>query len=750
MPRIKRLNALFLIAVFSVVAGTPVLAQAPSFQKVIIAAPKPYSNLVSNIQRLGGTVKRQYKYVDAVAAEVPSGSLSDLRGMVGPGAVSKDAIIPGPGKPLGVLPTQIDIAATAPVSGGTPIFPQEMPPADSYRLNHQDLNLRALHEKRLTGEKPNGDRIVVAVIDSGLRPGFAALDLDGSDIGGEDFVEDGRSYRDRNNDPHGSAVATMISGNAKFQVGGNFRSSLNEHLPGVVIGGNTLHLFGTAPLSGIYSLRVFSDPTAGAPISRVMAAMERVIELRETYDKGDLVRGRNIQVCNISLGTFTLYSGRTELEKLGDEMLRKGIIPIFGGGYIGPSALTVSSPGSSFSALTVGAASYTPNERVFRDMLFERGAGLLHRPSAHTQTAWFSSRGPNADGHTDPDVTANGSGNITQGYAGRSTITVTEGTSFSTAIVSGVAALLRQAFPNATAAQIRNAMVETANDKVFGDRSGILDRGHGVVDALAAFQLLEAGHASNSLPFHGSSRDVEQNVEANTDRTVEHGIVWKTFENLVAGQKAEILYAVPEGTAEVSVEIKGFTLEDPAHQNQLFGDDIFLNIHSAKTSSFALGDYPVSAFTTGGIFVVQDPEPGIMRITLMGDYSNAGTVRSVSVDVDSKPRQNVTDVTAAGNIRDLEVFVIPVRIPPGVSQAEFRLSWGEDWGSYPTNDLDLLFEDPRGVRNEVDGFTFNSPEVVRVSKPRAGIWTFYVSGFSIPLGADKFELRILADGRVLK
>ena len=45
----------------------------------------------------------------------------------------------------------------------------------------------------------------------------------------------------------------------------------------------------------------------------------------------------------------------------------------------------------------------------------------------------------------------------------------------------------------------------------------------------------------------------------------------------------------------------------PARQNQLFGDDILLAIHSAKTSSIGEGDYKVFAFTTGGTFAVDDP-----------------------------------------------------------------------------------------------------------------------------------------------
>jgi hypothetical protein len=49
-------------------------------------------------------------------------------------------------------------------------------------------------------------------------------------------------------------------------------------------------------------------------------------------------------------------------------------------------------------------------------------------------------------------------------------------------------------------------------------------------------------------------------------------------------------------------------------------------VHTSKTSAIGEGDYPVFTFTTGGTFVVNDPEPGVMRVTVGGDWINAGTI----------------------------------------------------------------------------------------------------------------------------
>src|SRR5258705_145202 len=165
-------------------------------------------------------------------------------------------------------------------------------------------------------------------------------------------------------------------------------------------------MIGSAPLSSIYALRVFG-PTGGAPTSRVLAAMERVIDLREKFDAG-MPGGVNIKVCNMSLGGSTLIAGRDLLDIEANVMLDKDIVLSVAAGNAGPSSLTVGSPGTSIGAITVGAASQPHNERILRRLQFGATIGSLYRPFLGSPTSFFSSPGPNADGRLDPDVTANG------------------------------------------------------------------------------------------------------------------------------------------------------------------------------------------------------------------------------------------------------------------------------------------------------------------------------------------------------
>merc|ERR1711923_579038 len=89
--------------------------------------------------------------------------------------------------------------------------------------------------------------------------------------------------------------------------------------------------------------------------------------------------------------------------------------------------------------------------------------------------------------------TVTGSSGSTFGYSSYS------GTSMATPHVAGVAGLLRMFFPDCRAFQIRNAMIITAKDK--GDAGCDVKYGHGIVQAKAAFEYLEANPCDPNEAF---------------------------------------------------------------------------------------------------------------------------------------------------------------------------------------------------------------------------------------------------------
>lgn len=727
---------------------------AAQTEKVLIQAKKPYANLIRSIEQKGGRVTMQYQHFDGLAAELPSSQVQAVTAIAGAGNLIKDLAVPAPvpvdtrvkrnlsrtGDENRIVADSVRALGTADIVSTAGASP------NGYLLNSAIINAAPLHAAGITGAG-----IVVAVIDSGIRPGFPHISLDGSVIGCEDFVGDGLGCINSGNNPHGTFVAGMISANVAFSFSpaSTFRNAVLAECPACFLdppASTIIPMIGTAPLSSIYALRVFG-PSGDGPNSRILAAIDRAIDLRQRFDTGQ-PGGVNIKVANMSLGGATVAPGNDLDSTALAAMIAADIVPVVAAGNAGPSSLTVGSPGTALAAITVGAASLAHNERIAERLTYGPVIGSLYRPFLGTQTAYFSSRGPNADGRLDPDVSANGFDNFGQGYGSTSQIAFGSGTSFATPSVAGVAALLRQAIPSATARQVRNAIISTGNPGLFGDGSDVLDRGAGYADALAAATLLAGGKVPDTLPKPGNpNSNVKVNIEQNTTLNVRDGSVWQSVANLKPGQRSDILYRVAPNVKQVIVVLSNVTPTlQPSGQNQLFGDDILLAVHSAKTSSIGEGDYKVFEFTKGGTFVVNDPEPGIMRVTVNGDWTNAGTISAaVSIVSVTDP---VPQFTTQNKIGPGQLFAIPLTIPPGTAKAEFRVSWREDWGSYPLNDLDLILVAPNGTAN-LDGATLNSPETATIANPAGGVWTVLVLGFEINTGDDKFELRIALDGKVV-
>ena len=128
-------------------------------------------------------------------------------------------------------------------------------------------------------------------------------------------------------------------------------------------------------------------------------------------------------------------------------------------------------------------------------------------------------------------------------------------------------------------------------------------------------------------------------------------VVTRSVAGLKPGQRFETFYKVTPNTAAVVVTVSGVTPGSP--QNALFGDDILLTVHSAKTSSIGEGDYKVFGFTTGGSFTIPNPELGLMRITLNGDWTNASPI-GATVTI-SPVRFSTSQQTAQSDVQDGDV-----------------------------------------------------------------------------------------------
>jgi len=231
----------------------------------------------------------------------------------------------------------------------------------------------------------------------------------------------------------------------------------------------------------------------------------------------------------------------------------------------------------------------------------------------------------------------------------------------------------------------------------------------------------------------------------------------KRVSNLKPGQVAQFFVPSDPFTTKLTVQFTDITPElPPAQQNQLFGDDIFYAIVDAPTS-LAIDRVTKVPFTAVDVTeVVDNPQTGLVRVALQGDWTNAGRV-SATVTI-TRERSLGVIPSAFGIIEQDDVIPFDVDVPAGAAKAVFEAAWLQNWSRYPTNDIDMLLIAPNGSQI-TSGATVNSPERVEIANPMPGRWTAVLIGFTIhrhdgkPEDPDKengrtdvFSLTASADG----
>jgi len=117
---------------------------------------------------------------------------------------------------------------------------------------------------------------------------------------------------------------------------------------------------------------------------------------------------------------------------------------------------------------------------------------------ANGATAGFSSDGPSADGRVKPEVLARGVAVASVHSTNATGYQAVSGTSLSTPLVAGAAALLMQARPELGVAALRTALFTTAEDFVLNATTDpAFVRGYGVISAVDAAKTNRAAEDTN-------------------------------------------------------------------------------------------------------------------------------------------------------------------------------------------------------------------------------------------------------------
>jgi len=307
-----------------------------------------------------------------------------------------------------------------------------------------DVFLGQTGSTRLAAAGDTGRGATVAVLDTGIDN---LPDFSGRLIGGVDLTGGRNPFQDSYG--HGTFVAGLIAGNGASS-GGQYA--------------------GEAPSANLVSIKV-AGASGTTDLANLILGLQWAVDHKISY---------GIKVLNMSLGFQTVMSTVINpLDQAVQAVWGAGIAVVVSAGNSGPFNGTILSPGDDPLVITVGALDDMAASSLTGDEMCD-----------------FSSAGPTwADGFVKPDLVTSGRSVVSLAAPG-STIYdehpsarvgsanfVGSGTSFSSAITAGAAALVLADNPGLTPNQIKARLLGTTSPGPVGNP--FVD-GHGALNAYAA------------------------------------------------------------------------------------------------------------------------------------------------------------------------------------------------------------------------------------------------------------------------
>ncbi len=318
------------------------------------------------------------------------------------------------------------------------LFSMNQPYAQALNVSRSAINVDQ--------QNMNGNGVVVAVIDLGID--YNHIDLAGAIDHNEDFT-------------HSSPMDFYGHG---------------THVAGIVAS-RSQRFTGVAPMARIINLKA-------AEHTELIAAFDWCITHKTNYSIG---------VIQLSLGDITEgpSDGTDSLSLEADKAVEAGIVVVVAANdrdFNHDSRVDLSNPEQAFNVIAVGKILDNNTPGISDD--------TLSSESGHGNTT---------DGRPKPDVLApggqtenplvgiwstrshqGGGYEVIDGDYGRMS-----GTSMAAPHVSGTVALMLQANPNLTPAQVKAILRQTARLNSNLEQLSVSERGHGIIDAAAAVQLAQ-------------------------------------------------------------------------------------------------------------------------------------------------------------------------------------------------------------------------------------------------------------------
>ena len=177
-----------------------------------------------------------------------------------------------------------------------------------------------------------------------------------------------------------------------------------------------------------------------APRVDVIVAKDRIGAygyMHHVIDACERLRELGVQILNLSVATDFPTDGTDPLSREVNYLVENGIVVVTAAGNKGPNFQSIGSPGAADLGITVGKT----NDR--------------------DQVGWDSSRGPTLDGRLKPDCVAPGVRIVAACPLplGKGPYRTFDCTSYAVPHATGILALLKQAYPGITAADLKRVIM---------------------------------------------------------------------------------------------------------------------------------------------------------------------------------------------------------------------------------------------------------------------------------------------------
>ncbi len=412
--------------------------------------PRPF---LDHLRGLGIEARVASRFLRAVSAAL---SVEDLRQLqADPGVAALEPVFrrvrSSEGAPAGAARSRAAPPSPARAAADTLPDPRTLSHADYGASWNQceQLGVTTLHQLGYSGRG-----VLVCLLDGGFYVGheaFVRLHV----VAARDFVEHDRTV-----------------GYDPYRIGDQYNTPQMEYH-----GTYTFSALGGFAPGALIGPAFHADFALGR--TEVVETETRMEE--DTYVAGlEWADSLGADVVSTSLGyrEFTDYEywpeeldGRTAVtSRAAAWLVRRGVALVTAMGNEGPGPATLVTPADAESVIAVGAVD---------------GRGLV---------ADFSSRGPNALGVTKPDVCARGVAAACATASAYDAYSSVNGTSLATPLIGGLAALLLEAHPEWTPAQLQQSLHRA------GSRSHAPDnlRGWGVPDGAAALGAIDPADTVSS------------------------------------------------------------------------------------------------------------------------------------------------------------------------------------------------------------------------------------------------------------